>query len=479
MTPIRSARSARWVRRVGGLFTAAALAACAVTPPVPPPSLDPGASFKETGLWPAGAAITAATTTVPQDWWRVFDDPVLDALQRRLVVDNETLRQFVARVASARASLSATQAAQRPVLSANLTGSRSDNVTISRGGVSTSSGAPQNSVSLGASAAWEIDLWGRLQLSAQAAEASLRASESDLAAARLSAQASLVQIYFALRAAEVQQALLARTIAAYRRALDLTQSRYDAGVAPRTDVLQAQTQWRSAQAQHVDAGIQRAQLEHAIAVLVGRPPAALDLATHAALPDAPAVPPMLPSSLLARRPDIAAAHARVQAAFAQIGVAQAAFLPSLTLSANLGQRSTSIGQLLDLPNRFWSVGPSMALAVLDGGARRAATDQARAGADLSVAAWRQIVLTALQEVEDNLVVADRLREEAALLMQSRDAAQRAMEITTEQYRAGSVGYLNVVAAQAAVLASERSVTDVRVRTLQAVAQLLKNSGGGW
>ncbi len=379
--------------------------------------------------------------------------------------------QVAARVASARAALSANQAAQVPSLGASLGAARSDNVTSARD--------PVNTVTLGASASWELDLWGRLALSEAAATASYRASEADLAAAQLSAQAGLTQLYIALRAAETQQSLLGHSVIAYERALDLTRVRYDAGMAPRTDVLQAEGQWRSAQAQRVEVSLQRSQIEHAIAVLLGSTPAAFELAATASLPAAPSVPPMLPSTLLERRPDIAAAERRVAAAYAQIGVTEAAFFPSLTLSASAGYRGSSFGQLLGAPNLFWSLGPALAKSLFDGGAREAATQQARAGADAAVAAYRQVVLTALQEVEDNLVLADRLRDEAQLQQQSQLAAARTLEITLDQYQSGTVGYLNVVVAQTALLTSQRSLTDVRQRELQAVVQLLKNSAGRW
>ena len=346
---------------------------------------------------------------------------------------------------------------------------------------STAPGArnPSNSLSLSAGASWETDLWGRLAQASSAAQASWQASTSDLAAARLSAQALLVQSYFSLRTAEAQAALLERSVAAYQRALELTQARYDAGVAPRSDVLQAQTQLKSAQAQRAETRAQRAQLEHAIAVLLGAAPSAFGIEPGAAPPRVPAVPPMLPATLLERRPDIAAAQRRVAAAYAQIGVADAAFFPDLMLSASAGFRHSSLASLVSAPHLLWSLGPSLTQALVDGGQRRLASAQARASAEQATASYRQVVLVALQEVEDNLTLAEQLRQESQLQGEALQAAQRNLEITLEQYRAGTVGYLGVVAAQTSALASESAMLALRNRQLAAVNHLLKNIAGRW
>ncbi len=458
-----------------GLVAACLLAGCAATPPAAPERPVLPAQFKETGLWQRASA----APPVPDDWWRLFGDPVLDDLQQRLVIGNQNLRAAVAQVAAARAALASTRAAQSPTLSAGLSGTRSSGSSSSGSTTTDSARGPSNSVSLALDASWEIDLWGRLAQSTRAAEASAQASEDDLAAARLSAQSTLAQTYFSMRAAEAQQALVERTVDAYRRSLALTQARYDAGVAARSDVLQASTQLSSAQAQAIEAEATRAQLEHAIAVLLGQPPAALSVARTAALPEVPAVPELLPSTLLERRPDIAAAERRVAAANAQIGVADAAWFPALTLSAGAGYRASALGGLVSAPNLFWSLGPALAQAIFDGGARRAASDQARAGAEQATASYRQVVLTALQEVEDNLVLADRLRSESKLQQEALVSARRALEIVQDQYRAGTVSYLEVASAQATVLGSETSLLTLRNRELAAVNLLLKNIAGRW
>jgi len=457
------------------LALALLLGACAVTRTDPPAPSPAPPQFKEDRLWQRAAVQPAGA--VPDVWWQLFDDPVLDDLQSQLVIGNENLKSAVAQVAVARAALASSRAAQMPTLSAGLSASRSKSGT---GSTTASRSSVQNSVSLSGSASWEVDLWGRLSQATSAAQASYQASADDLAAARLSAQATLVQSYFSMRAAEAQQALIERTVEAYRRSLELTQARYDSGVAAKTDLLQAQTQLKSAQAQGIEYAATRAQLEHAIAVLLGQAPSAFTLARTASLPaSTPAVPVLLPATLLQRRPDIAAAERRVSAAYAQIGVADAAFFPSLNLSASAGYSGSSFGNLLSAPNLFWSIGPALAQTLFDGGARRAASDSARASADAATASYRQTVLTAFQEVEDNLVLADQLRDEAQLQREAREAARQNLDITLDQYRAGTVSYLNVVTAQASLLSSDSSLLSLRDRELTAVSLLLKNIGGRW
>jgi len=435
------------------------LAACAVTQVPTPPAVVPAATFKEAGGWQRAAA----EAPVPDRWWQLFNDPVLDALESRLVIGNQSLKSAVAAVASARAAYEASRSALWPSLGANLTAS--------------SNGKSQWAITSN----WETDLWGRLRLASGGAGDSLQASADDLAAARLSAQALLAQTYFSLRTAEAQQSLLDRNVVAYQRSLDLTQVRYDGGVAGRTDVLQAQTQLRSAQAQRADIQAQRAQLEHAIAVLLGEAPSAFALAPAGteALPAPPAVPQMLPATLLERRPDIAAAQRRVAAAYAQIGVADAAWFPDLALTAGGQSRTASLSKVLSAPNLAWALGASLTETVFDNGQRRQASAQARASADQATSSYRQTVLTALQEVEDNLSLAGQLQQEAQFQADALQAAQRTLQITLDQYRAGTASYLNVVVAQTAALNSESSLLAVRNRQLAAINLLLKNIAGRW
>lgn len=465
------------------------LAGCAVTRvDAPTPAAAPPAFREGDRLWRRAAAAGVATAAdgesaapaaaVPDAWWTLFGDPLLDELQRRLVIGNQNLKAAAAQVAGARAAVAASRSAMFPTLGAGLAASRSGSGSGSSTGFGSGSGVA-NSVQLSADASWEVDLWGRLAQAREGAQATLQASADDLASARLSAQATLAQTYFSLRAADAQLALLERSVAAYQRSLDLTQARYDGGVAGRTDVLQAQTQLYGAQAQRNESAASRAQLEHAIGVLLGVPPSALELDRTDALPAPPAVPRLLPATLLERRPDIAAAERRVAAAYAQIGIADAAFFPAVTLSGSAGWRGSALASLVSAPNLAWSFGASLAQSIFDGGQRRLASAQARASADAATASYRQTVLTALQEVEDNLVLAEQLQQEALWQQQAVDAARRNLEITLEQYRAGTVGYLNVATAQTAALGSESSLLGVRSRQLAAVNQLLKNIAGRW
>lgn len=444
------------------------LQACAVTAVKPPEPVEAPATYKESFNGQADA-----TTPVPDAWWTLFNDPVLNDLEQRVVVGNETLKASVAALASARATLDASQTAVYPTLSAGLSGNRAYTAQ------STAQDNPGNSVSLTASAAWEIDLWGRLSQAVQGAQATLHASEADLAAARLSLQATLASSYFSLRTAEAQQALLERNVLAYQRTLDLTQVRYQAGVVGQSDVLQAKTQLNSVQTQLADAIAQRAQLEHAMAVLLGLPPAAFSLPRTATLPATVAIPKTLPSTLLERRPDIYAARERVKAAYTQIGIADAAYFPSLSLSATAGYGQSSLANLVSAPNLVWSLGASLTQSIFDGGTRKLASAQARASAEQVTSTYRQLVLTALQEVEDNLVLANRLADEVQSQTEALQSAQRTLEIVQEQYRAGTVSFLNVAAAQSTALSSEATLVTVRNRQLAAANTLLKNIAGRW
>jgi NodT family efflux transporter outer membrane factor (OMF) lipoprotein len=313
----------------------------------------------------------------------------------------------------------------------------------------------------------------------EAGEASWQGSSAELEAARLSARASLAQAYFSLRVADAARRVLEETVASYQRTVDLTQNRYNAGVAARVDIVQAQVQLRSAQASLLDVGVQRAQFEHAIALLVGVPPAQFSIAPVAAELKIPSIPVVVPSELLQRRPDIATAERAMAAANAQIGVATAAYYPSLTLTGAAGSRTTQLADLLTAPTRFWSLGAAAAETLFDGGLRRATTEQARAAYDAQVATYRQTVLMGFQEVEDNLVALRILDEEAQIQNEVVEGARHALELTENQYRAGVVGYLNVIAAQQVLFNNQRTQFDVLGRRLTASVALVRALGGGW
>ncbi|MBN9421429.1 MAG: efflux transporter outer membrane subunit [Candidatus Accumulibacter sp.] len=453
------------------------LAACSPGPDYVRPAVDAPAAFKEAGQWKVAGGGAAA---VDEKWWTVFGDPQLDALEEQVVVNNQNLKAAEAQYRAARAALDSARSAFFPTAALNAAqsrGSGSGAAAGSAGGSGATSGA--TSYSLSASVSWEIDVWGRIRRGVESADAKLAASAADLAAARVSTQALLAQTYAQLRAAEAQIDLIGRTLTGYRRFLELTRSRQAVGVASPLDVAQAETQLASAEVQGIDAENQRAQLEHAIAVLVGRAPAAFAIAPGARLPAVPPSPALLPSTLLERRPDIAAAERRMAAANAQIGVAGAAYFPVLDIGGSVGYRNDALAGLLSAPNRFWSLGPALAMTLFDGGARSAAVAQAGAGYDQAVATYRQTVLTAFQEVEDNLSAARLLAQEGEAQARALAAARRSREIAENQYRAGIVSSLNVVTAQAAELSAEAAAINIDSRRLQAAVLLFKNAGGLW
>ena len=461
------------------LVSAALLTACSTQPPYERPTLPVPAAYKQAasasdgGVWqpaqPGGA--------VPDAWWTLYGDSTLNALQQQAAAGNQNIALSVARLRAAQAALAGSSAGQWPTLGASASSGRARSGGTAADG--SSSARVSTSHALGLNASWELDLWGRVAASVDAARASAQASADDLAAMRLSVQATVAQTYFALRAAELQTQLLGETLAAYQRSWALTRNRQKAGVASAADVAQAEAQYKSTQVQRLEAETSRAQLEHALAALVGQAPAAFNLPVTATLPAPPVVPAQLPSQLLERRPDIAATERRVAAANAQIGVARAAFFPALTLSGTAGYRGAELSGLLSAPSLFWSLGPALAVSLFDGGARSAAVEAARAANEQAAASYRQTVLTALQEVEDNLAAAAALAQEQQWQTEAVAAAQRALDVVGNQYRTGTVGYLNVLSAQTTVLAAQRSLIDVRNRRLAAVNALLKNVAGDW
>lgn len=461
-----------------GLAGVALLAACSVGPDYVRPTADTPAAFKESDGW---------KTAQPRDqelrgaWWETFDDPLLNELEEQIGVSNQNLAQAAAQFRQARALVQSARAGYLPTVSggASVTRGQASSNPGSQNQAFQASRSPTTGYSLSFDAVWEADLWGRVRRTVESNEAGAQASAADLEALRLSIQAELAQNYFQLRALDAQKQLFDDTIAAYQRSLTLTQNQYAAGVAAKVDVIQAQTQLKTTQAQALDIGVQRAQLEHAIALLIGKPASAYSLAVAPLTALPPPLPVGIPSSLLERRPDIAAAERRMAAANAQIGVAEAAYYPSLTLSAAGGFQNSSYVNWLTAPSRFWSLGPALAQTLFDGGLRRAQTDQAIAAYDANVAGYRQTVLTGFKEVEDNLVALRILEQEAAVQDEAVRNARQSVALTTNQYKAGIVSYLNVVTVQATALANERTAVDVLNRRLAASVLLIKALGGGW
>jgi NodT family efflux transporter outer membrane factor (OMF) lipoprotein len=414
-------------------------------------------------------AAAADEVVVEAAWWTVFNDPVLNQLQAQLLQGNLNLQLMGSQVAQAQASLAVAQSSLWPSLSIQAGAARAQD----------KGGSSSNQLSVNAPLSWEWDVWGRLASQTNAAQASLRASQADLAMVRLSAQATLVQTYVALRAAERQLNVLAQAEQAYDKALSLTRYRYEAGVVSAADVAQAQVQLATTQAARIDVQSTRLQLQNALAVLLGLTPGELKLSASEVWPDLPPLPAQLSSTLLQRRPDIRAAQQRVLAAQAQLGAAQAAFFPTFNFSANLGYRSTELSNVFSASQLLWSLGPSMALQLIDGGQRQAVKAEARAALDGAGIGYRQTVLQALQEVEDNLVLTQQLQQQARAQTQAWQAAQRNLEIAQTQYAAGTVSYLNVVTAQALALNAQRSLLDIESRQVLAGNQLLKNFAGQW
>jgi len=462
------------MRRSAAVILALALAACAVGPDYRRPDVEVSAAYKEAAGWKVAE---------PQDessrgnWWEIFGDPQLSALLESVDISNQNVLLAEARFRQARALVAQSRAALFPTLdaSASITRSRSPSGLI--GG--TTAGRIVDNRSVGLSSSWEIDLWGRLRRAVESSAASAQASAADLAAARLSAQAELASDYFQLRVLDAQKQLLDDTVTAFGKSLELTRNRYTAGVAAKVDVVQAETQLKSTLAQAIDTGVQRAQLEHAIAILVGKPPSEFSIAPVPLAVTMPRVPLGLPSELLERRPDVAAAERRAAAANAQIGVAKAAYFPSLTLSASGGFRSANAADLFTTPSRFWSIGPALAQSIFDAGLRSAQTEQAIAAYDATVAQYRQAVLAGFQEVEDNLAALRILEEEAKVQDDAVRAARESVVLTTNQYKAGIVSYINVVTVQTTQLSNERTAVGILGRRLVAAATLVKALGGGW
>ncbi|MEO8344096.1 MAG: efflux transporter outer membrane subunit [Betaproteobacteria bacterium] len=453
----------------------AALSGCMVGPDYVRPSAPVPTAFKEAPGW----KVAQPADDAPRgNWWEAFGDPDLDALCIQVDISNQTVMAADARMREALAATQGARSALFPFVGGSGAAARAGHGTGSSASANTSSGV-SNSFNLALFASWEVDLWGGIRRSVEASTSSAQASAADLAGARLSAQALLAQDYLLLRVQDAQIALLRNTVTTYERSLLLTRNQYAAGIVGRGDVVQAEAQLKSTQAQVVDATLSRAQLEHAIAVLVGSPPSEFAITPKVLVAVFPDIPVTLPSDLLERRPDIAAAERRTASANAQIGVAQAAFFPALTLSAGGGYQNSLISNLLSLPSRYWSLGAALAQPIFDAGLRSAQKAQAVATYDETVANYRSTVLSGFQDVEDNLSALELLAQEAVFQDGAVKAAQQAATIATNQYKAGITSYLAVVVLQANALNAERTGLAILARRLAASVGLIKALGGGW
>lgn len=452
------------------------LAGCQIGPDYKRPDMAMPASFKEA---PAGWKVAQpADRQARGAWWEVFNDPVLNGLIEKADRSNQSIATYQAAYRQASALVAEARAGYFPTVSASGSATRSGAGARS-GSSTTGSSSVGNSYSTSLDASWEPDLWGSISRDVASQRASAQSAEANLANARLSVQGTLAEDYFQLRSLDSAQALYDRTVVAYQQSLTLAQNRYNSGVDARADVVQAQTTLQSAQAAATDNQVSRAQYEHAIAVLVGEPASTFSLPPAPLDATPPTIPLSLPAALLERRPDVAAAERTAAAANEQIGVAQAAFFPTLTLSASGGFTSADFANWLTAPARVWSLGPALAATLFDGGLRHAKVEAAKATYDEEAAAYRAAVLTAFQDVEDNLASLRILAQEETIEQQAVVSAQQALNIVTNEYKAGTTTYLDVLTAQATAFSTQRSLVDIQGRRMVAAAGLIKALGGGW
>lgn len=461
------------------------LSGCMVGPKYARPIAPTSPAFKEASEWKEGDGWKVAEPgddVLREKWWELYGDPDLNQIEEQVDDSNQTLKVAEANFRQARAAIRFSRAAEKPAIG----------TSPSIASVRTSANAPYFPSSLANNGtgefilpfdlSYEIDLWGRIRRGVTASREQAQASAADLETARLSLHAEAAIDYFEVRSADAQERLLNDTVKAYSEALRLTENRFEGGAAPKSDVAQARTQLEDARVLASDITVQRAQYEHALAILTGEPPAEFHL------PDAPLkvrttilpdVPVALPAQLLQRRPDVAAAERRMAAANEQIGIAKAAYYPTLNLAAAAGLEGSSLLNWFNWPSRFWAVGPQLSETLFDGGRRRATTESARAGYDATVASYRQSVLEAFQQVEDNLVVLRVLSTESAQQQRATLAAEESLRIFQNRYAGGVDTYLQVVTSQTTALANERNDIDILRRRLEANVLLVKAMGGGW
>jgi NodT family efflux transporter outer membrane factor (OMF) lipoprotein len=459
-------RSTRAAATALTALTVAALCSCAVGPNYHRPAFDSTPTYKEAADW---------KPSEPSDilsrgpWWTIFNDPALNALEDQVNISNQNIKAAAAAFEQSRALVAQARAGLWPTISAIFQGTRA-----------AQPGLPQyTTYSAGLSGNWDIDVWGSIRRTIEGDRASAQSASAALAAARLSAQGELAIDYFELRAQDQNQKLLDNTVEAETQSLKITESRYKYGVAARADVVSAETQLLSSQAQQVNNKIQRAVLEHAIAVLTGQQPASFSLPPAPIRTDVPTVPAGVPSTLLERRPDVAQAERKMAAANAQIGVTTAAYFPTLTLGAQGSFESSGLGHLISASNRIWSIGPELAETLFDAGSRRAQVAQARAAYEITVDDYRQTVLTSFEQVEDDIVTLRVLEQQSSIEEATVKAAREAEALTLNQYKAGTVPYSSVITAQTTRFAAEETALAVLSSRLQGSVNLIEALGGGW
>jgi NodT family efflux transporter outer membrane factor (OMF) lipoprotein len=454
---------------------AALLAACSLAPPLKVPEVPAAPSYKELGAWtPAAPA-----DRLPRDsWWQLYETPELGDLEERLIAGNPTLAAALANYAQAKAISDQARAGLFPTVDANAGVARaraSQHAPL----IGPTTPHYYYDTTLGGSVSYELDLWGQIRNEVAAGAANAAAAAADLENARLSLRAELVDDYIQLRGLDRQSAILADTVTAYARALSLTQQRHGAGISAGLDVAQAQTQLATARSQAAQVLAERALLEHAIAALLGVSASGFSIEPAIVIVKLPQIPTGVPATLLQRRPDIAAAERRMVAANANIGVARAAYFPSLTLGAQGGFQSTSFANWVSAPSSFWAIGPNALLNVFDGGLRRAQVAQARAQFDVSAANYRSVVITAFQQVEDSLANLNHYYDAAEQEKAAVDSAQRTVDLSMALYVQGAADYLTVTTSQTALLQAELEALDLETLQLRASVNLVRALGGGW
>jgi NodT family efflux transporter outer membrane factor (OMF) lipoprotein len=477
------------------LMLLALMAGCTVGPLYRRPAVSTPPAYKERPADAAAADATAAATgqwklAQPRDaalqgnWWEMFQDPELNSLEQRVSVSNQNIAAAFAAFVQSRALVKQARSQYFPTLTAGASATRAHTpttavTTTGTSGVPVGASGNYDDFSLPFDASWVPDLWGRVRNTVRSQTAAAQASAAELQFTRLTAQADLAVDYYELRSQDSLQKLLDDTVSAYQQSLQLTRALYETGIDDDVAVAQAEVQLQTTIAQATNAAIARAQYEHAIALLVGAPASSFSVPVEPLTADPPAIPVGLPSQLLERRPDIAQDERLMAQANAQIGVAKAAYFPTLTLSAAAGFESASLSNWLRWPSRFWSVGPSLAETLFDAGLRRATVEQYRAAYDQSVATYRQAVLAAFQQVEDNLAGLRILSQERGQQDAAVAASQRYVQIENERYRLGIDPYLNVVSAQTALLSNQQTAITLRLQQLTDSVQLIEALGGGW
>jgi NodT family efflux transporter outer membrane factor (OMF) lipoprotein len=471
---------ARFQRLCGVAALGLLLGSCEVGPDYVRPSAPVPTQYKELGGWRPAVPREAGAE---QPWWAIYRDPALDGLERQIDISNQNLKAAEAAYRQAQALVAEAESQLYPT--ATVSGSAQRGGPFGR----TTRGTPnattqsflstQNQFSLTGAASWAPDIWGKVRRTIESQEASAQASAADLAAARLSAQTTLATDYFSLRATDEQKRLLDTAVVAYTESLKITQNQFAVGNAALSAVLQAKTQLEQTQSQAINTGVARTQLEHAIAVLVGKPPGDFSIKVARMPHYVPVVPAGMPSALLERRPDVAAAERTMQAANAQIGVAISAFYPDITLSASLGVASAMLGDLFTASSAAWAIGSSISETVFDAGLRAAQVAAAREAYQQDIATYRQTVLTAFQQVEDQLAALRILAQQAVVEDATVRDAREAERLTLNQYLAGTVAYTSVIVAQTTALTNEESALTILQNRLTASVSLIAALGGGW